>query len=41
MDLAIIDKQAAWNQATTYDKWAQTHPSQTKTHTLWWIASRP
>jgi hypothetical protein len=41
MDHAIIDKQAAWNEAVTYDKWALTHSSQTKTNSLWWIATRP
>lgn len=38
---AIIDKAAAWTEATNYGKWPGTHPGQTKTNALWWIATRP
>jgi hypothetical protein len=41
MDHAIIDPAAAWVEAMTYDRWGFTHAGQTKTNTLWWIATRP
>ena len=41
MDHAIVDKYSAWNEAISYDNWSGIHPGQTKTNTLWWIATRP
>lgn len=41
MDHAVIDKSSAWNEAVTYNLWSKVHSGQTKTNTLWWIATRP